>query len=167
MGLFDLFKPKDKSRKLLLDMISYNADIIERDEGKPRSEAEYLAICLLIDDMQGRPKRSQGVPANNGHPAKRVPLPLLRHRHLRCLVYRRNSSKAGRGRGNESAARQVKTLALVIYWIGNAATFIKLTFFDGYVYNWWNWIIVLPLNEFLAAIWPLYWAIIRWIPLPH
>ncbi len=60
----------------------------------------------------------------------------------------------------------MRTLGWVIYWIGNLGTFVKLTFFDGYVYNWWNWIIAFPVNEFLAAIWPLYWAIIRWIPLP-
>lgn len=36
-------------------------------------------------------------------------------------------------------------------------TFVYLTFFDGYVYNEWNWIIAIPVNLFLAAIWPLYW----------
>lgn len=51
--------------------------------------------------------------------------------------------------------------AIWLYWIGNLATFGKLTFFDGYVYNWWNWIIVLPINEFLAMIWPIYWLILR------
>jgi predicted anti-sigma-YlaC factor YlaD len=59
-----------------------------------------------------------------------------------------------------------ETLAWTVYWIGDAATFVYLTFFDGYVYNAWNWIIAVPVNMFLAAIWPLYWAIIRWIPLP-
>ena len=54
-------------------------------------------------------------------------------------------------------------LLLGVYLVGNIATFGKLTFFDGYVYNWWNWIIVLPLNEVLAAMWPLYWTIICWI----
>jgi len=49
---------------------------------------------------------------------------------------------------------------LWVYIIGNVATFCKLTFFDGYIYNWWNWIIVLPINEFLASIWPLYWCVI-------
>lgn len=55
----------------------------------------------------------------------------------------------------------MKSALWIIYWIGNFATFIKLTFLDGYVYNWWNWIIALPVNEFLAAMWPLYWAILR------
>lgn len=52
-------------------------------------------------------------------------------------------------------------LLVVIYIIGNLATFAKLTFFDDFNYTWWNWIIILPLNEFLAIIWPLYWLIIR------
>jgi hypothetical protein len=51
-------------------------------------------------------------------------------------------------------------ILLWVYIIGNLATFGKLTFFDDYVYNWWNWIIVLPINEFLAMIWPLYWCVI-------
>ena len=49
---------------------------------------------------------------------------------------------------------------LWVYLIGNVATFGELTFFDGYIYNWWNWIIVLPINE-LVTIWPLYWCVIR------
>ena len=57
-------------------------------------------------------------------------------------------------------------LAWAVYLIGHVGTFVKLTFFDGYAYNWWNWIIAVPVNVLLAQIWPLYWAIIRWIPLP-
>ena len=60
MGLFDFIKPKDKGRLLLLDAISHNADIIERTEGKARAEAEYLAICLLIDDLSTRPNGRKG-----------------------------------------------------------------------------------------------------------
>ena len=55
----------------------------------------------------------------------------------------------------------MKTSMWVVYWVGNIGTFIKLTLFDNYVYTWWNWIIVLPMNEFLAMIWPVYWAILR------
>lgn len=55
----------------------------------------------------------------------------------------------------------MKTFAWVVYGIGNIATFIKLSFFDGYEYSWWNWIIVLPINELLAAIWPIYWVVLR------
>lgn len=52
-------------------------------------------------------------------------------------------------------------VAQVAYWIGHIATFTKLTFFDDYEYTWWNWIIVIPINEFLAIIWPIYWVIFR------
>ena len=46
------------------------------------------------------------------------------------------------------------------YVIGQMATFGYLTFFDEYEYTWWNWIIVLPINGFLATIWPIYWLIL-------
>lgn len=52
-------------------------------------------------------------------------------------------------------------LLMVVYWIGHVATFGKLTFFDDYQYTWWNWIIVVPINELLAAVWPLYWLLLR------
>lgn len=55
----------------------------------------------------------------------------------------------------------MKMLAILIYVLGNVGTFIKLTFLDGYQYTWWNWIVALPVNEFLGAIWPVYWAILR------
>lgn len=58
--------------------------------------------------------------------------------------------------------KNIRGNALLAAWlIGNIATFGFLTFFDGYKYNWWNWIIALPVNEFLAAMWPIYWLIIR------
>lgn len=58
----------------------------------------------------------------------------------------------------------MKNVATIVYWIGNVATFVKLTFFDGYIYNGWNWIVALPVNELLSAIWPIYWAVLRWLP---
>lgn len=30
---------------------------------------------------------------------------------------------------------------------------------DGTQYNWWNWIFIIPLDAFLAAIWPIYWVL--------
>ncbi len=51
----------------------------------------------------------------------------------------------------------------LIYAIGSFATFIYLTFFDGYVYTWWNWIIAVPVNTFLGTIWPIYWTILQLI----
>jgi hypothetical protein len=60
MGLFNILKPKKSGRQLLLDGISHNADVIERTEGKSRKDAEYLAICTLIDDLSKRPNGRQG-----------------------------------------------------------------------------------------------------------
>ncbi len=50
-----------------------------------------------------------------------------------------------------------------LYLLGDIATFIYRTFFDGYVYNYWNWIIAIPVNMFLGTIWPIYWAILHWL----
>ena len=55
------------------------------------------------------------------------------------------------------------SIAGLLYLVGNLATFVYLTFFDGYIYNWWNWAIALPCNFVLAAIWPVYWGILRWV----
>lgn len=48
-----------------------------------------------------------------------------------------------------------------LYALADLATFIYLTFFDGYVYNAWNWIIAIPVNFFLATIWPIYWLVLK------
>lgn len=53
--------------------------------------------------------------------------------------------------------------AILIYEAVVAGTFVYLTFFDGYVYNGWNWIIAVPVNGFLSAIWPIYWGILHWV----
>jgi len=58
----------------------------------------------------------------------------------------------------------VGSILVTVYLLGDGITFIYLTFLDGYVYNWWNWIIAIPINLFLAQLWPLYWGIIRWLP---
>lgn len=50
---------------------------------------------------------------------------------------------------------------LLFYELPSIATFIYLTFFDGYPYNAWNWLIAVPVNVFLAQIWPIYWLILR------
>jgi len=60
MGLFDFLKPKDKSRKMLVELITYNADIIQKQEGKSYDEATYLAACLIIDDLSTRPNGKAG-----------------------------------------------------------------------------------------------------------
>ncbi len=50
----------NKDRKLLLGMIQHNAEIIERDEKRSRFDAEYLAICLVLDDLAIRPNGQSG-----------------------------------------------------------------------------------------------------------
>lgn len=58
----------------------------------------------------------------------------------------------------------MNTWQTVLFWIwaiGDTATFIYLTFFDGFNYNGWNWLIAIPINFFLSTIWPIYWAILR------
>lgn len=60
--------------------------------------------------------------------------------------------------------RGMGSAALVAYALVDVATFIYLTFFDGYVYNAWNWLFAVPINFFLAQIWPIYWAILHWLP---
>ena len=55
----------------------------------------------------------------------------------------------------------MQKLLLGLYISGDVATLLYLTFFDGYVYTWWNWIIVIPINFFLATIWPIYWVVLR------
>ena len=55
----------------------------------------------------------------------------------------------------------MQKLLLGLYISGDVATLLYLTFFDGYVSTWWNWIIVIPINFFLATIWPIYWVVLR------
>lgn len=51
----------------------------------------------------------------------------------------------------------------VAYIVGSLATTVYLTFFDGYIYTWWNWLIAIPINLFLGTIWPLYWGLLHWV----
>lgn len=55
----------------------------------------------------------------------------------------------------------MKTALFVLYLLIDLATFAYISFFDGYVYTWWNWTFVLPINAFLATIWPGYWLVLR------
>jgi len=50
---------------------------------------------------------------------------------------------------------------MIAYQLCSIATFIFLTFFDDFRYNAWNWIVAIPLNMFLAEIWPIYWLILN------
>lgn len=53
--------------------------------------------------------------------------------------------------------------AFWIYKIGGFATFAYLTAMDAADFNAWNWIIIIPVNIFLGAIWPLYWPFLHWL----
>jgi len=56
---------------------------------------------------------------------------------------------------------KLNTALMGAYFVGDLATFIYLVFFDGTQYNWWNWLITVPIDFFLATIWPLYWLVVR------
>lgn len=60
MGLFDFLKPKDKDQRRLMELISHNANIIHGTEGRTRGDAEYIAICMIIDDLRPRPNGGKG-----------------------------------------------------------------------------------------------------------
>ena len=49
----------------------------------------------------------------------------------------------------------------LLWQLGSVPTLIYLMFFDTN-YTWWNWIIMIPLNIFLAEIWPVFWFL-KWI----
>lgn len=57
----------------------------------------------------------------------------------------------------------MERFATVVYVLGNIGTFVYLTFFDGYIYTAWNWVIAIPVNLFVSSIWPIYWAILHWL----
>ena len=61
----------------------------------------------------------------------------------------------------------LRTILWPAYWLGSAATFVYLTFFDDFTWTWWNWILVIPINTFIASIWPIYWLVLHWLPLYH
>lgn len=48
-----------------------------------------------------------------------------------------------------------------VYVFGMPVTFIYLTFFDGYRYTAWNWLIAIPVNVAMSGLWPIYWGILR------
>lgn len=61
MGFFDLFKTGAKTGHSLAELVEHNAKIIQRDEGRSRKDAQYLAICLVIDDLKGRSNGQKGI----------------------------------------------------------------------------------------------------------
>lgn len=49
---------------------------------------------------------------------------------------------------------------LAVYLVGDIATFVYLIVSDAADFNAWNWLIIVPVDFFLASIWPIYWAIL-------
>ena len=47
----------------------------------------------------------------------------------------------------------------IAFLFGDIATFIYLMIHDAPDFNWWNWIIIIPIDIFLATIWPIYWVL--------
>ena len=71
-----------------------------------------------------------------------------------------------RGKTRVKVDRRRIALAQVlfaVYQLIAVGTAIYLTFFNDYVYTWWNWIIVVPINVFLGQIWPIYWTVLQWM----
>lgn len=60
MGLFGFFKPKDNGKQLLMDLMVHSADMIQKNEGRSRKDAEYLAISLIIDDLSRQSNGPKG-----------------------------------------------------------------------------------------------------------
>ena len=56
----------------------------------------------------------------------------------------------------------INTALGIIYGFGYIFTFVYLTFISDYDYNAWNWAIAIPVNLFISAMWPIYWAILHW-----
>jgi hypothetical protein len=55
----------------------------------------------------------------------------------------------------------MKKLLFSAWIIGDIATLVYLLFFDGTQYNWWNWLVIVPADVFLATIWPIYWLVLK------
>ena len=64
--MFGFGKSKKGPDAMLVDLIEHNADQIAASEGKDRSEATYLAICLVIDDLMSRQNGQSGYQAVMG-----------------------------------------------------------------------------------------------------
>jgi hypothetical protein len=74
MGFFDFLKSKPDPRTslILVDLIENNADQIVLKEGKPRSEAIYLSICMVYENLRTRP---------NGREERKALIKLLEDRY--------------------------------------------------------------------------------------
>lgn len=61
--MFGFGSRKNDKNAMLVGLIERNADHIAANEGKSLSEATYLALCLVIDDLMARPDGKAGYQA--------------------------------------------------------------------------------------------------------
>ena len=55
MDFHRIDEPCERHKTLLLDLIAHNADAIRRNRGRSREDSEYLALCMVLDDLRHRP----------------------------------------------------------------------------------------------------------------
>lgn len=55
----------------------------------------------------------------------------------------------------------MKDAVVAGYSVAALVTAAYLTLIDFAALSFWNWAIIIPVNLFLGAIWPIYWAVIR------
>lgn len=55
----------------------------------------------------------------------------------------------------------LKTVGIWVWVIVDLLTFGFLMYEKWPDLNWWNWLVVVPVNIFLSTIWPIYWVILR------
>lgn len=48
-------------------------------------------------------------------------------------------------------------IPFLIWGAGNVGTFVYLLSTDAPHFNFWNWVLFLPLDYVLSAIWPIFW----------
>jgi hypothetical protein len=54
MRLFRWSRPRQEARRLLAELVTQQAARLQA-QGKSRQEAEYLALCSVIDDLNKQP----------------------------------------------------------------------------------------------------------------
>ena len=75
----------------------------------------------------------------------------------------RGHCQASWSAGGRCNARQAVFIGIWLFVLTDTFTFIILMVWDRPFLNAWNWLIIIPVNLFLAQIWPIYWAILHWI----
>lgn len=59
---------------------------------------------------------------------------------------------------NTSESAITGKILMALFFLGSPATFIYLVVSDWDKFNAWNWVLIIPLDMALAAMWPIYWA---------